>query len=84
MGGLTDLVSVVNESSVVNIAQLMVTKDGKVLVPTYDWQSLFAEHCTKITGIKKLHHLRFDSAMPGCVFVKERSEEKRKILKKGD
>ena len=48
------------------------TEDGKVLVSTYDWQSFFAEHCTKIMGIKKLHHLRFDSAMPGCVFVKER------------
>ena len=73
MGGLTDLVSVVNEYSVVNVAQLTGTEDGKVLVPTYDWQSFFAERCTKITGIKKLHHSRFDSAMPGCVFVKERS-----------
>ena len=78
---------VVNESSVVNIAQLTGTEDGKVLVTTYDWQSFFAEHCTKITGIKKLHHLRFDSAAPGCVFVKERSgspEEERNILKKSN
>lgn len=87
VGGLTDLVSVVNESSVVNIAQLTGTEDGKVLVTTYDWQSCFAEHCTKITGIKKLHHLRFNSAAPGCIFVKERSgspEEERNILKKGN
>ena len=52
VGGLTDLVSVVNESSVVNIAQLMSTKDGKVLVTTYNWQSFFAEHCTKITVLR--------------------------------
>ena len=67
MHGVTDLVSVVDESSVINITQFTGTEDGKVLVPTYDWQSFFAEHCTKITGIKKLHHLCFDSAMPGCV-----------------
>ena len=80
MGGLTDPVSVVNESSVVNLAQLTGTEGGKVLVPTYDWQSFFAEHCTKIMGIKKLHPLLLDSAMPSCVFVNERSgspEEKK-------
>ena len=37
------------------IAQLTGTEDGKVLVTTYDWQSLFAEQCRKIMGIKKLH-----------------------------
>ena len=36
VGGLTDLVSVVNESSVINVAQLTGTEGGKVLVPMYN------------------------------------------------
>ena len=84
VGGLTDLVGVVNESASVNIAQPTGLEDGSVVVPTYDWQEYFATFCKKLTGIKKLHHLRFDSASPGCVFVKERArsnEVKRSILK---
>ena len=84
VGGLTDLVSVVNESASVNVAQLNGSEDGSVIVPTYDWQEYFATYCTKVKGIKKLHHLRFDSASPGCVFVKESAgsnEVKRSILK---
>ena len=66
------VVSVVNESSVVNIAQLTGTEDGKVLDPTYASLSFFAKHCTIMCN-NKFHHLCFDSAMPSCVFVKERS-----------
>ena len=85
VGSLTDLVKVVNESSVVNVAQLTGSEDGTVLVPTYDWQTFLGEYCNKVPGIKKLHHLHFSSATPGCIFVKERSgsSEEKKILKKG-
>ena len=51
---------------------------------TYDWQEYFKNFCTKVAGIKKLHHIRFDSAHPGYIFVKERAgspEVKRSILK---
>ena len=84
VGGLTDLVGVVNESASVNVAQPTGLEDGSALVTTYDWQEYFKAFCTKITGIKKLHHLRFDSAHPGFIFVKEKAgstEVKRSILK---
>ena len=84
VGGLTDLVGVVNESATVNVAQPTGREDGSALVTTYDWQEYFKTFCTKVPGIKKLHHLRFDSAHPGCIFVKEKAgltEVKRSILK---
>ena len=84
VGGLTDLVGVMNESASVNIAQPTGREDGSALVTTYDWQEYFKIFCTKVTGIKKLHHLRFDSGHPGCIFAKEKAgstEVKRSILK---
>ncbi len=84
VGGLTDLCGVVNDSAAVNIAQPTGLEDGSVVVTTYDWQNYFSQFCTKVKGIKKLHHLRFESASPGCIFVKERAgstEVKRNILK---
>ena len=84
VGGLTDLVGVVNESATINVAQPTGTEDGRVVVPTYDWQQYFATFCSKVKGIKKLHHLRFDSSSPGCVFVKERAgsnEAKHSLVK---
>ena len=69
VGGLTDLVGVVNESANVNVAQPTGREDGSALVTTYDWQEYFKTFCTEVPGIKKLHHLRFDSAHTGCIFV---------------
>jgi hypothetical protein len=84
VGGLTDLIGVVNESATVNVAQPTGLEDGSVVVTTYDWQEYFKTFCTKVTGIKKLHHIRFDSAHPGFIFTKEKTgstEVKRSILK---
>ena len=64
VGGLNDLIDVVNQSAVVNVAQPTGSADGQVLVPTYNWQEFFTPYF-KVTGIKKLHHLRFTSASPG-------------------
>ena len=66
--------------------QLTSSEDGTVLVPTYDWQTFLGEYCNKVPGIKKLHHLHFSSATPGCIFVKERlrSSEEKKIVKNRD
>ena len=80
--GLTDLVSVV-DSATVNVARPTGLEDGSVVVTTYDWQEHFKTFLTKVPGIKKLHHIRFHSGSPGCIF-KERSgsdEEKRCLLK---
>ena len=73
VGGLTDLVTVVNESASVNVAQPTGREDGSPIVTTYNWQEYFSTFCTKVKGIKKLHHLRFDSASPGFVYVKEKA-----------
>ena len=78
VGGLADLVGVVNESASVNVAQPTGLEDGTVLVTTYDWQEYFKNFCTKVAGIKKFHHIR------AYIFVKERAgspEVKRSILK---
>ena len=72
VGGLSDLCGVVNDSAAVNIAQPTGLEDGSV-VPTYDWQEYFSRFFTKVKGIKKLHHIRFSSSSPGCIFVKERA-----------
>ena len=79
------MINVVNQSAIVNVAQPTGSADGQVLVPTYDWQ-FFTPHFKKVTGIKKLHHLRFTSASPGCAFVKERagSEEVKRCFFKKD
>ena len=66
VGGLMDLVGVVNESASVNVAQPTGQEDGSSLVTTYDWQEYFKDVCTKVTGIKKLHHLQFNSAYLGA------------------
>ena len=63
VGGLTDLVGVLNGLASVNIAQPTGLEDGSVVVTTYDWQEYFKAFCTKVKGIKKLHHLRFDPAL---------------------
>ena len=55
--GLTDLIGVVNESAAVSVAQPTGLEDGSVVVTTYDWQEYFKTFCTKVKGIKKLHHL---------------------------
>ena len=84
VGGLSDLCGVVNDSAAVNIAQPTGLEDGSVVVHTYDWQEYFSRFFTKVKGIKKLHHIRFSSSSPGCIFVKEgagSAEVKRCILK---
>ena len=74
VGGLSDLVDVVNQSSSVNHAQPTSQQDGQIVVPTQDWQSYLSQVFTKLKGIKKLHHLRFCASSPGMVFCKETAD----------
>ena len=74
VGGLSDLADVVNKSAVVNVAQLTGLDNGSVVVPTYDWQSYFSAVFTKLKGIKKLHHLRFESNSPGTGFIRDKAD----------
>ena len=73
IGGLTDLANVVDTSANVNTTQLTGTPDGRVIVPTYDWQTLY-EHTKKLVGIKSFHHLRFSSTSKGHVFARLKSD----------
>ena len=66
--------------------QLVVGDDGEVIVPTYDWTDFFATSFKKLPSLKKYHHLRMTSSMPGKVYVKERSdgqENEHTLLKPG-
>lgn len=85
MGSLQAIASVVNNSAKCNVAQLVVTEDGKTVVPTYNWTDLFASRFRKFDGIKKHYHFRFISSDPGAVYVKLHSDttEKGFVLLKG-
>ena len=47
IGGLPDLMDVVNSSGVVNVAQAVGNMDGTVIVPSYDWTTFLAKHIDK-------------------------------------
>ena len=50
MGSLQDIAQVVKESSHCNSAQLNVTEDGTIIVPTLNWADFFAPYLKKING----------------------------------
>ena len=69
---LDDIVKVVDESAVVNHAQLVGTQSGEVVVPTYNWSNYLGEHLLKIPLITRQHHFQFLST--GEVIIREYSE----------
>ncbi len=73
IGCLADIAKVVNESAMVNFAQLVGTEDGTVIVPQFDWAEYFATFFRRqaFKGIKSLHHLVFSSSTPGIAMVRE-------------
>lgn len=87
VGCLQDIAQVVNESAHCNSAQLNVTEDGIVVVPTHDWTSFFAPQMRKFNGIKQYHHFRFPASKPGVMYVRlhcDTEEEEFILLKKDD
>lgn len=77
---LEDIATVVNSSTVVgvNCAELVGTENGKVNVPTYDWQTYFEAYFKPFPGIKSVQHFRFTADARGILFYKvtPSSEEK--------
>ena len=71
IGCLDDIARVVDESALVNHAQLVGRQDGTVVVPTYDWAKFFDTPFRQgaLKGIKSMHHLTFTDKMPGSVIV---------------
>ena len=70
VSSLQDIVDVVNTPADVNVAQLVGTQDGEVVVPTYDWVSFLGKHFRKVPQIKSHHHFEFSSSTPGDVSMK--------------
>ena len=72
----------VNKSASVNMAQSTGQEDRSPIVTTYDWQEYVSTFCTKVKGFKKLHHLCFNSASLGFVYVNDKAgstEVKRSV-----
>ena len=63
-----------NESAVVNRAQLVRSQSGEVIVPTYNWAEYLGSQFEKIHGMKSNHHFLFSSLHPGTVRVKQYCE----------
>ena len=72
VGCLDDVVKVVEELAICNIAHLVRTQDGETVVPTHDWAAMIGRHLQKINGKEKYHHFRISSSTPDVVHVHER------------
>ena len=70
VSSLQDLVDMVNISGDVNVAQVVGTEGGEVVVPVYDWVSFFGGQCRKVPQIKQHHHFNFTSHRPGEIGMK--------------
>ena len=51
VGSLEDIAAVMNDSSVVNFAQLVGTSEGEILVQSYDWTGFFSKMFRKIDAL---------------------------------
>ena len=71
---LQDVVDVVNASADVNVAQLVGTQDGEVVVPTYDWANFLGGYFRRIPQVKSYHHFTFSCDSPGVVALKAFSD----------
>ena len=67
---LSDLQQVIDSSAECNISQLVGSQAGDVIVPTYDWATMFSRKFKRLEGILDLHHLHFNQKHPGTVMVK--------------
>lgn len=75
---LDDIVQVVERSARCNNAQVVGHLDGTPVIPFYDWCSFFDNEKvikTALRGISQMHHFRFLANAPGCVYVKNSSDE---------
>ena len=61
IGCLYDIVKAVNESGSPNIAQLVGTQAGEVIVPMFNWSDYFEHKTIKtaLKGISHMHHFHF-------------------------
>ena len=74
VSNLRDLENVINCSAEANVAQLVGTQSGEVVVPTYNWTAMFAGRLRKLKNIKQFHHFSMSSSAPGSVEVRKESD----------
>ena len=74
VGCLADFEHVVNISAEANITQPVGTQSGEVVVPTYNWTSMFAGRLKRLKHIKNNHHFKISASTPGSVCVKMESD----------
>ncbi|GFR70174.1 hypothetical protein ElyMa_003778100 [Elysia marginata] len=74
---LDEMVKVVEDSTHngINRAQLVGTEDGRLFVPTYDWQKFFAAHGKPFKGIKSFQHFKFSSSEPGICYARQTTSD---------
>ena len=70
ISSLFDIARAVEESAVVNTAELVGLHNGTDRVPTYDWVTYLQQYFKKLPQIKSYYHFRFDKNFPGTVFCK--------------
>ena len=62
ISSLFDIARAVEESAVVNAAELVGLHNGTVRVPTYDWVTYLQQYFKKLPQIKSYYHFRFDGS----------------------
>ena len=82
IGCLDDIVKAVHQSGAPNVAQLVGTQSGDVIVPMYNWSEFFEEYTIKtaLKGISQMHHFHFTSSAPGKVTVKDNVNDKERTI----
>lgn len=64
---------VVNNSASPNVAQLVGSQSGDMIVPMYNW--------SEDKSITQMHHFHFGKATPGIVEVQYRLDDTKRSLK---
>ena len=71
-----------NESATSNIAKLVGSQKGEVIVSMYDWHTYFTNKTVKtaLKGITQMHHFQFSSEHPGKVVVQESTTDGKRTI----
>ena len=82
VGCLDDVVRVMNDSATPNVAQLVGTQQGEIIVPMYEWSGYFEDKTVKtsLKGITQMHHFHFSRSHPGKVKVQNSTTDEWRTI----
>ena len=82
IGCVDDIVRAVNDSGSPNVALLVGTQNGEVIVPMFNWSEYFEEVTVKtaLKGISHMHHFHFTSTASGKIFVKDTVDDNEQCI----